>query len=305
MVLNSMKIQFFYSCTILFDTIFSVIRNLSGYNSSRKAPSHPPPWTIFVYTLPPPLPAIRVTYGSRRRTTTGSSWTAPLGRRSGRTAWRPVPSRRTTGAGGTAGVWTTAPPGTHPGRPGRRLRWRPRPWRLLRLRWLRRPRSRWPPWPLRRPPWSWRRTSRSSETAAVRRRARATTTTTTPPPRDVRRRPCSRPRRPAWCTPAWSRRTTPTAPVWAPPGCFASSSRRPSASATAWTSNAGGPWPLGCWPSCLWFAFACRFSYTHTWPYGDCGRNENTEPKHIHTERTRPTCKARVNSTASGDDSDF
>lgn len=156
------------------------------------------------------------TSGSRRRTTTCSSWTAPPDRRSGRKPRRPAPFRRTTAAGGTAGAWRTAPPDRRPGRRGH-----PRPRRC----------------------WPRRQKSRNSAIAARSRRRPARAAMTWPP--RGHRRPTSvlfsRPR-PAWRTPAWSRRTTPIAPAWAPPGWSVSSSLRPSASATAWTSIADGPW---------------------------------------------------------------
>lgn len=180
------------------------------------------------------------TSGSRRRTMTCSFWTVLPDRRSGRKPRRPAPSRRTTGAGGTTGVWTTALPGRLPDRPGhRRQCWRPR------------------------------RTSQSSGTAdrSHRRRARATTTRPTSGRHRRRRRPttvpCARPR-PAWRTPAWSRRTTPTSPAWAPPGWFASSSRRPSASAIVWTSNADGPWPKLGLPWRLYIHTHMHIKYVHT-----------------------------------------
>lgn len=147
------------------------------------------------------------TSGSRRRMTTCSSWTAPPDRRSGRKPRWPAPFRRTTAADGTAGAWTTAPPDRHPGRRGH-----PRPRRC----------------------WPGRQKSRNSGTAARSRRRPARAATTRPP--RGHRRPTSvlfsRPR-PAWRTPAWFRRTTPIAPAWAPPSWSASSSLRPSASATA------------------------------------------------------------------------
>lgn len=177
------------------------------------------------FTDPHPVP----TSDSRLRTTTCSFSTVLPGKRSGRTPRRPALFRPTTVAYETAGVWTRALLDRRPGHP------------------FRHPTKTWWRWPSRR-------TSRSSGTAAPcrcrHRRARVETTprTTNGRPSAYRRTvPCGR-RRPAWRTPVWSRRTTPTAPAWALPGCSASSSRPPSAFETVWTSNANGPWPPRCWP---------------------------------------------------------